>query len=66
VTRGIYKFEIYSRMTLRGRRHYFRMVAPNGEIILQSQSYRARNSCIGTVNLIQSKADQAIVVAVDA
>ena len=32
-----YKFEIFSRIGLRGRRWYFRFVASNGETMAQSE-----------------------------
>ena len=63
--KGIYKFEIFPRRTLRGRRFFFRMVAPNGEIIMQSQGYKTHRACLGTVTLIQSKAGWSPAVNVD-
>ena len=34
-----YKFELYSRRTLRGKRWFFRYKAPNGETMFQSEGY---------------------------
>lgn len=40
--------EIFSRLTLRGRRHFFRVVAKNGKTVAQSQGYSRRIDCQGT------------------
>lgn len=37
--------EIFSRLTLRGRKHFFRVVASNGKTVAQSQSYTRRIDC---------------------
>ena len=35
-----YTIETFSRMGLKGRRHYFRIRATNGKIVAQSEGYR--------------------------
>ena len=57
----MYKFEIFSRFTLRGRRHFFRYRAPNGEIMFQSQAYKRRESAQETVDSIRRTAANAPV-----
>lgn len=54
--------EIYSRITLRGRRTYFRIKARNGKIIAQSEGYANRADCLQTVHLIQAGARSATIV----
>lgn len=62
---GRYQFEFFRRLTLRGWRHFFRLRAPNGEIILQSQPYTRRASAEDTVRTIKRAAGAAIMVQVD-
>lgn len=54
-----YRFEVFPRTTLDGRRYFFHMVAPNNEIILQSQPYKSKAAAIATVTLIQTHAERA-------
>lgn len=44
--------------TFRGQdgQYYFRLVAGNGEIILQSEGYRAQQSCIHGINSVKVNA----------
>lgn len=56
-----YQFEIFSRLTVRGRRHFFRMRAPNGEVVLQSQAYKHWRSAHDAVQVIRVEANNASV-----
>jgi uncharacterized protein YegP (UPF0339 family) len=42
------KITVFSKLTLRGRRWFFRIVAANGEIIAQSEAYTRKNAAINT------------------
>lgn len=54
------KFLIFSRVTLLGRRWYFNARARgNGEVILQSESYRNHGDCLATVHQIRREAATA-------
>lgn len=59
-----YKFEIFSRIGIRGRRWYFRMKAPNGEIIAQSEGYKRIEDAQKTVQVIKRKAFDARTVVI--
>jgi uncharacterized protein YegP (UPF0339 family) len=57
------KFQVYSRLTLFGRRWYWRLRARNNEIIAQGETngYRNRGDCVHTVELIRDGALMAPV-----
>lgn len=57
-----YKFEIYSRIGIRGRRWYFRYRAPNGEIMLQSESYTRKENAQKAVQSIKRTASSSQTV----
>ena len=42
---------------------YFRLVAANGEVILQSEGYTRRVDCVDTIQTIQEIAPGAKIVA---
>jgi uncharacterized protein YegP (UPF0339 family) len=50
------KFEIFPRITLRGRRWFFRARARNGKILLQSEGYKNRHEAYTTVAIIRTEA----------
>lgn len=41
------------------KRYRFRMIAENGEIVAQSQSYTRKSSALATIKLIQAEASFA-------
>lgn len=43
-----YRIEFFSRRGLRGRKHYFRIRAANGEPVAQSEAYSRKVDCIQT------------------
>lgn len=49
------KIEIFSRMTLRGRRWFWRVRAKNGEPIAQSEGYFNRVDAVHTVKSLQAE-----------
>lgn len=59
-----YKFETYDRMTLRGRRWFFRFRAANGEIMLQSEGYNSAAARDHAIIVIRGKASIGRTVAV--
>ena len=59
------KIEVYRRLTLRGRRYFFRMIARNGEIVAASQSYANLKDAQDTVGNIMLQAAFATVVVVN-
>lgn len=48
------RFQVYSRLTLFGRRWYWRLRAANHEIIAQGEGYVNRLDCVKAVNLVRS------------
>jgi uncharacterized protein YegP (UPF0339 family) len=52
-------FEAFNRLTLFGRRWFFRILAANGEPIAQSEGYRNRADCLRTAALIINEAHTA-------
>ena len=59
------KIEVFSRRGLRGRRHYFRVRADNGEPIAQSEGYRNRAGCMATVRLLRAGVAKAEICDAD-
>jgi len=57
-------FEVFSRLTLRGRRHYFRMRASNGKIVAQSEGYANEADAVQTIRSIKISARDAIIIKV--
>jgi uncharacterized protein YegP (UPF0339 family) len=53
------KFEIFKDVI---NQYRFRLRAPNGEPILQSEGYTTKQSCKDTVNAIKAHASQAEIV----
>lgn len=49
--------EIFSRLTLRGRKHFFRVIASNGQTIAQSEGYSRRIDCLGTAQSMCQQLD---------
>jgi uncharacterized protein YegP (UPF0339 family) len=60
------RFETFDRLTLRGRRYFFRIVAVgNSEPLVQSEAYNTARSRDHTINLIRQGAAEAKVVPGD-
>jgi len=57
-----YKFEIFKDKKDEFR---FRMVAPNGQIIANSEGYTQKQSCLDTIDSIQRNAADAEIVEVE-
>jgi uncharacterized protein YegP (UPF0339 family) len=53
------KITAFPRLTLRGRRWFFRVVAANGEPLAQSEAYRNRADCLHAAGLIINEAHGA-------
>jgi hypothetical protein len=49
------KIEVFSRLTLSGRRWFFRIKAANGKIVAQSESYHNRSDAIETATMLRAK-----------
>lgn len=60
-----YQFELFRRLTLRGWRHFFRLRAPNGRILLQSEGYSRGIDAEDAVRTIKRAAGAAMMVRVD-
>lgn len=58
------KIETFSRRGIRGRRHYFRVRASNGEPIAQSEGYHNRADMMATIRLLRSSLSKAEIVDV--
>lgn len=56
------RFETFERLTLRGRRFYFRIVANNHEPVAQSEAYNRKESRDHAVKIISHWAGSAAVV----
>lgn len=56
------RFQIYTRLTLRGRRYFWRLKAGNGEIVAQghTRGYSRRIDAEYAVELVQGSAIAAI------
>lgn len=52
------KFEIFKDKKQKFR---FRLIAPNGEIICQSEGYETKQACIDTINVLGDYAKKASV-----
>lgn len=59
-----YKFEIFSRVGLLGRRWYFRFVASNGETMAQSEGYTRKENAEKAVQSIKRRAADARTVVI--
>lgn len=61
------KFEYYRRLTLRGRRWFFRIIARNGKIVGQGDptGYHNRIDCMGGIQAIMGGAQDAEVLEVE-
>ena len=55
------KIELYSRVTLLGRKWFFRIRASNGEIIAQSESYSRKVDAIATAQAIRQNVGTATI-----
>lgn len=55
------KIELYSRITLLGRKWFFRIRASNGEIIAQSESYSRKVDAIATAQSIRQNVGMATI-----
>lgn len=57
----MFKFKVYPRWTLRGRRWFWHLKAANGEIIAQGETngYRHRLDCRHAIQLIREQAPYA-------
>jgi uncharacterized protein YegP (UPF0339 family) len=53
------KFIAFPRLTLFGRRWFFRILAANGEPIAQSEGYRRKADCLHAAGLIINEAHTA-------
>lgn len=47
------RFQIYSRLTLLGRRWYWRLRARNGEMIASGEGYNRKEDCRHAVSLVR-------------
>lgn len=56
--------EMFSRLTLFGRRHFFRIRAANGETLAQSESYSRRIDALATARSLKSGLAKAGIVDV--
>lgn len=56
---GSYSFEIFID---KDKQYRFRMIAPNGKIILQSEGYHNSKDCIDTINSVKVQAHSAKIV----
>lgn len=59
---GSLKFEMYDRLTLMGRRYFFRVKGGNGEIVVQSEGYTRRESAMHTIQLLRQNLQFAEIV----
>lgn len=53
------KFEFWE--SKKDNRWYFHLIAPNGEIVAQSQGYSAKDNCLNGINAVKKYACTAIV-----
>ena len=60
------KFEYFRRLTLRGRRWFFRLRATNGQIVAQGDpsGYHNRIDCVKSIQSIMARAGDAEVIEV--
>jgi hypothetical protein len=57
-----YKFQVFKDATGEYR---FRLIAPNGEIVLASEGYTQKHNCLDTVKSIKENAKDAEIVELD-
>ena len=49
------KIELFSRLTLKGKRWFFRIRAANGKTVAQSESYHNRHDALETATMLRAK-----------
>ena len=57
-----YRWELFDRRTLWGRRWYFRFRAANGEVMAQSEAYNSRAARDDAVFSVRGGAAAAVIV----
>lgn len=55
------RFELFSRITLFGKRYYWRLKAKNNRVIAQSEGYRNKVDALSTVHEIRRNSAYAQV-----
>lgn len=55
------RFDTFDRLTLRGRRWFFRFKAPNGEIVFQSEAYNSAAARDNGIEAARKCADARVV-----
>jgi uncharacterized protein YegP (UPF0339 family) len=55
------RYEIYSRITIRGRRWFWRLRAVNHEIIASGEGYRNKDDAEDAISLVQSSSRAPVV-----
>jgi hypothetical protein len=53
------KFEFWQ--SEKDKQWYFHLLAPNGEVIAQSQGYSSKDNCINGINSVKKYAPTALV-----
>ncbi len=53
------KFEFWQ--SEKDNQWYFHLVAPNGEIVAQSQRYSSKDNCINGINAVKEYAKTAVI-----
>lgn len=58
------RFEIYTKLTLRGRRWYWRLRAANGEPIASGEAYNSAEAARKGIELVRSAGEKTPVAVV--
>lgn len=61
-TKPRFTFNVFSRITLRGRRWFFNLKAGNGEIIAQSEGYVNKSDAHHAIQRIKTYAPSAVTI----
>lgn len=56
------KIKLFPRLTLRGRKWFFRIVADNGQTVAQSEGYSRRLDALETIKSLRAKLPKAELV----
>ncbi len=61
----MYKFEIFKGKSIRNPGWFFRLRAPNGQIMLQSEGYDRRSGAMKGAKRVQQVAMRAIITIIE-
>lgn len=58
-------FEVYRRLTLRGKKWFWRLRARNGEIVAHGESYSRRIDALNAVRVVRETDEKSLIKVLD-